>query len=370
MKKENLEKAIKLRHELHKLAELSGKEVKTREYLMRFLKENTSLDLVDRGLWFYAKYDANNPSEAIGYRADFDAISVDETIDISYSSVTKGVSHKCGHDGHAATLVAFAMEIDKQGADKDIYFVFQHAEENGSGAEFASVIVDEANITEMYAFHNYPEIPFGEIGLKKGTVCFASMGMIIKLHGVSSHASEPEKGINPAYAVADIINSLSDYTDNKKNKGLVLATIVQVEVGEEAFGVSAHEGKLLLTIRAEKGNELKKLKEDLENRIKEEAEKYGLKYEIEYSDVFPETSNNDVIIEKIRSIALLNGYTVNDIKALRTSEDYGYFLQKTKGAMMWIGAGEECPNLHSTDFDFNDDLIEYVADLFMMIARS
>jgi metal-dependent amidase/aminoacylase/carboxypeptidase family protein len=203
-----------------------------------------------------------------------------------------------------------------------------------------------------------------------GTVCFASMGMKIKLHGVSSHASEPEKGINPAYAVADIINSLSEYTDNKENEGLVLATIVQVEVGEEAFGVSAHEGKLLLTIRAEKGNELKKLKEGLELRIKKEAEKYGLMFEIEYADVFPETSNNDIIIEKIRNIAMGNGYIVTDIKALRTSEDYGYFLQKTKGAMMWIGAGEECPNLHSTKFDFNDDLIGDVADLFMMISRS
>lgn len=325
MEKENLEKAIMLRHELHKLAEPSGKEVKTRKYLMDFLIENTSLEITCKGPWFYAKYDAGNPDNAVGFRSDFDATSIDETIDLPCASAKRGVSHKCGHDGHAATLAAFAIEVDRIGSDRDIYFIFQHAEETGNGAKIASDIVSEANIKEMYAFHNYQGIPFGEIGIKEGTVCFASMGIIIKFSGVSSHASEPEKGINPAYVIANIIRSLDK---------VALATVVKVEVGEEAFGVSAHEGKLLITIRAENGDELSELKEEIVKRVEEESNKYGLKHYIEYSDVFPETSNNALIVEKIKCIAEVNGYTVKCMDALKTSEDYGHFLKKTKGAMV------------------------------------
>ena len=369
MNREHLEKAIKLRHELHKLAELSEKEVKTKEYLMNYLAENTKLEIVDRGQWFYARYDANNPNEAIGFRADFDAVSVEETIDVPYASITKGVSHKCGHDGHSAVLTAFAMEIDENGSDKDIYFIYQHAEEIGSGAEPASKIVDEAKIKKIYAFHNYPGLEFGKIGLKIGTVCFASMGMIINMHGVSSHASEPEKGKNPAFAISDIISSLGKFTSPEINEGLVLATVVCVSVGEEAFGVSAHEGRHLLTLRAEKGNELEKLKNSLEEFVKKEAKLYGLGYDIEYADVFPETSNHEKAIDDIKRIAESNGYATEVIESLRTSEDFGYFLQKTEGAMVWIGAGEGYPPLHSANFDFNDDLIEHVTELFMLIAR-
>ncbi len=362
MDKNNLNKAIELRHELHKIAELSEKEINTKKLLIKYIKENTSLEVIDKGLWFYAKYDAKSPENPIGFRADFDAISVDETIKLPYASKNKGVSHKCGHDGHAATLMGLALEIDKYGAKRDTYFVFQHAEEIGTGAKLASEIVLEKNIKEIYAYHNYPGIPLGNIGITDSTVCFASMGIIIKLHGVSSHASEPEKGINPAFAAANIINKLCELTSVDINKGLVLATVVQVDIGEEAFGVSAHEGKLSITLRAEIAEEMEKLKTNIEEFTKEQVEKYGLSLEIEYSDIFPETRNNKKAADKIRNIARSNGYNIYEMEALRTSEDYGYFLEKTKGAMMWIGAGTDSHPLHSVEYDFNDDLIEIAVD--------
>ncbi|NLY81478.1 MAG: hypothetical protein GX078_01695 [Clostridiales bacterium] len=162
---------------------------------------------------------------------DSGGTSIDETIDLPYASAIRGVSHKCGHDGHADTLVAFAMEVESFGSDKDIYLFFQHAEENR--------------------------------------------------------------------------------------------------------------------------NRLNELKENIEKRVDLEANKYGLKFDIAYSDLFSETSNNDEIVEKIKYISEVHDYILNDMDVLKTSEDYGYFLKKTKGAMMWIGAGENSPSLHATDFNFN-----------------
>ncbi len=47
-----------------------------------------------------------------------------ETCELPYSSKFPGIAHKCGHDGHSATLAAFALEVDQNGADKIFTFFF------------------------------------------------------------------------------------------------------------------------------------------------------------------------------------------------------------------------------------------------------
>ncbi len=369
MNEKNLELAIDLRHKLHKYPELSNEEKMTKETLMDFLRYHTSLEVVDKGKWFYAVYYAKNRKGNIAFRTDFDAIKVLEEMPLNYCSVNKGVSHKCGHDGHSAALAALALEINEKGADKDIFFIFQHAEETGDGGEAASQLITEKNIEEVYAFHNLPGAPFGSLGVRVGTICYASLGVELSFTGISSHASEPEKGKNPAYTIAKIVDRLPIFSQDSKYKGLVLATIVQIEVGQRAFGVSAHRGKLLLTVRAQFEQELKGFLQEIENFAKEISCEEGLGIEIQHFDVFPETVNHRESVEKIYKIAENKGWTVNQIEALRTSEDFGYFLKKTKGSMIWIGAGEEWPALHSFEFDFNDKLIVRVVELFQELIK-
>ncbi len=149
MNEKNLELAVKLRHELHRNPELSNHETWTKRRLIDFLKTHTKLEIVDRGLWFYAVYRAGEGKRNIAFRADFDAIPMQESIDIPHASQNPGVSHKCGHDGHSAALAAFALEIDQLGADKNVFFLFQHAEETGDGAAQCAVFIKENGIHEI-----------------------------------------------------------------------------------------------------------------------------------------------------------------------------------------------------------------------------
>ena len=105
-----------------------------KQHLIEFLKTHTNLEIVDRGRWFYAIYHSKVGRRNIAFRADFDALPIEETINLPYGSECPGVSHKCGHDGHAATLCGFALEIDQNGSDNNVFFLFQHAEETGDGA--------------------------------------------------------------------------------------------------------------------------------------------------------------------------------------------------------------------------------------------
>ena len=361
MKQELLEKAVALRHELHRHPELSEDEAQTKQQLMEFIRENTQLQVVDRGQWFYAVYVPKTGAKkgSIAFRADMDAIQVFEDDSLPYASENPGIAHKCGHDGHSAALAAFAAELSEKGADREVYLIFQHAEENGAGGKVCAELMEEKRIIEVYGLHNFPGYEEGTLLLREGTINCASMGMELTFTGVSAHASQPEKGKNPAAAISRLILELEKMAEPEQYEGLILATVVQVEIGERAFGVAAHKGKLLLTIRGQIEEEMNALRDCIEDFAKAQAQQHGLSLETAYHDVFPETYNHRESIERIRKIAASKGWKTQALEdPIRSSEDFGWYLKKAPGALVWMGAGMECTPLHSSEFDYNDNLIE------------
>ncbi len=371
MNEKNFEKAKQLRRELHAHPELSMEETWTKQHLMDFMKENTTKwEVVDRGQWFYAVYRGANPKKKIAFRGDFDAIPVEDDIDAPWKSQNPGVGHKCGHDGHVANLCLTAMEMEEQGCDNDVYLVFQHAEEIGGGGEACAELMTEENIDEVYAFHTGVGLPMDVIKTRVGHMNCASKGMEISYTGAPAHASTPENGKNPAFAIAALINAIPGFIDPAKHEGLILATVIQVDLGERAFGVSAHKGKLLLTIRAEREAELDALQENLVNLAKQQAEKYGLQCDFAYYDEFPETVNHEQGVKNILAAAERLGLKHVDMPAPnRGSEDFGYFTKKAMGARFYIGNGVDYPSIHDAKFDFVDDQMKTATAIFLELIK-
>ncbi|MEI4770270.1 amidohydrolase [Psychrobacillus sp. FJAT-51614] len=370
MEKKNLELAIQLRHELHQHPELSNHEVWTKQHLMNFLKTYTKLEIVDNGQWFYAIYRASEDKKNIAFRADFDALPMHEVIDIPHASQFPGVAHKCGHDGHSASLAAFALEIDQKGADKNVFFLFQHAEETGDGAVQCASFIKENNIEEIFAYHNMSGMAYNSVNVIDGTAHCASKGMTIHMEGSPAHASQPEDGVNPSFAIAKIIDAIPEFISPENNEGIVLCTVVQVNIGERAFGMSASKGDLLLTIRALYEEELEKLQKNLEDLAKAQAEEFGIKVSFSYNDTFPETVNDKESSDKIRKVCEDKGLQLVEMKkAFRASEDFGHYLKLTKGAICYIGNGEDYPHIHTSKYDFRDDIIETAVELFKGLAE-
>lgn len=369
MENNHLHLVKQLRHELHQHPELSNQEIWTKQHIMDFLKTHTKLEIVDKGHWFYGIYRAGDHKKNIAFRADFDALPISESIDIPYASKYPGISHKCGHDGHAASLAGFALEIDQLGADRNIYFLFQHAEETGDGARECVALIKEHHIEEIFAFHNMSGMAFHSINVIDGTAHCASKGMTIHMEGTPAHASQPEDGVNPSFAIAKIINEIPELLSSKDNEGLVLCTVVHVNIGEKAFGLSASKGELLLTIRALYQTELDVLQTNLENLAREFAQAYGLKLSFSYHDAFPETVNHKESTDKIRKVCKDKGFQLVEMKeAFRASEDFGHYLNQTKGAIFYIGNGEDYPHIHTYEYDFRDEIIETAVELFKGLA--
>ena len=393
--------------------------MRTAERIRQFLCEHTSLKIEDRDGWFYAvKEGTDSDAGSMAFRADMDALPIDEAPEdvrtqgdsgtgLTYASANPGVSHKCGHDGHCAALCAFALELDARPVRRTVYLIFQPAEEIGAGGRRCAELIREKKISEVYAFHNLGGYPEGEIVYRRGLTQPASEGLEILFHGKTSHASAPEDGINPAAAIARTIlfaqslsqsldgslensDGLSETSDGlsvkpidlsekpggrlisqieRQNRGMILCTIIGVTVGTGDFGISAGEGSLKLTLRAEYEEEMKTMEAEILTYAAEQAEEAGLRTEHRVSDYFPETRNSEAGIARVQEAAEALGFSTKEMTELwRASEDFGWYLKECSGAMFYIGNGENWPALHTKEYDFNDNLLDVAAAMFLKLT--
>lgn len=368
MDQKNYEKAVALRHELHAHPELSEQEVWTKARLIEFLRENTSVEIVDKGKWFYAVYRGGGDRPGIGFRTEMDALPMCDRIDKPYVSTIPGCGHKCGHDGHAATMCGLALELERLKPKRDVYMLFQHAEENGAGAKECGDFVPETGIEEIYAYHNNSGWPDRTVVLFRTNYACASMGMNIAMSGSPAHASMPENGRNPADALCRIVCEIPRIADQKRFDNLVLATIVEVNIGTHSFGISAYQGTVGVTLRALVDADLHQMRTEIEGLARYLAEEGGFEVEFSYEDVFPDTICTENESLKVCKAAELCGYPVFwSPEPNRGSEDYGWFLKQVKGSIFEFSCGENRPEFHTEDFDFDDTLIPDAIRMYLTL---
>ncbi len=195
--------------------------------------------------------------------------------------------------------------------------------------------------------------------------------MTIKLFGKSSHAAEPEKGNSPADAISKMIAELHQLRDNKSLfSDFILLTIINIKLGEIAFGTSPANAEVRLTLRAFEREDMTLLTEKTEKIIKNIASQEELKLEINYSEVFPVTFNHDECFEHIVKAAKTNNCDLKEIETpFKWAEDFGYYTEKYKTAFFGLGSGENQSALHNPDFDFPDEIIETGVNMFYQIYK-
>lgn len=365
------------RRELHRFPEVSGEERETAARVVAALA-GTKPDQVVKGLGGHgvaAVWNGAGPGETVLFRCELDALPIDEVGNPEWRSTVPFKGHMCGHDGHMAILMALARLIHRRRPARGrVVLMFQPAEENGSGA--AAVLADPrfAALRPDWAFalHNMPRRPFGHASLRAGTMMCASQGMKVKLLGKTSHASMPETGTSPVHAMARLIPALLALgPGGALTEGFRMVTITHARAGEPAFGISPGYGELWVKLRTREDGPMAALRAEAEALVRAEAARDGLKAEFETQDDFSATVNDAQAITRLTSALEALGMSHDDAGLpLRGSEDFGRFgVEGTKMAMMFLGSGEACPQLHNPDYDFPDGLIAIGARLFDRVLR-
>ncbi len=366
---------IHLRQLLHANPEVSGSEINTAAYVEGFLKNLKPDELITGlgGNGILAMFDSGKPGLTLLFRADIDALPIPEINDFPHRSVHDGVSHKCGHDGHTTILCGLAEKLAEQKPTSGkVYLLFQPAEETGEGA--ALVVQDSKfNITPDYVFalHNLPGYETGNIVVKDGLFSAAVNSIIIKLNGKTAHAAEPEFGYNPAKAISEIITVADELNHNiPEEENFQLATPVYINMGSNAYGISAGEAELHYTLRCWDNERLHKLETTLITKSTAIALKYSLQIECEFTQTFFANNNNKQANDVVRAAAKLNSFNTEEkVIPFKWAEDFGYFTTAYKGCMFGLGAGKNHPALHNPDYDFPDVIIETGVQEFYSITK-
>ena len=274
-----------------------------------------------------------------------------------------------------AIVAGVAAHLHNQAPQKgSVVLLFQPAEETGEGA--ARVLndpkYDEIQPDYVFALHNLPGYPLGDIILSDGLFASASTGIAIELTGATSHAAEPENGRSPALAVAQLIGAISSvpqfHTSLDKT---AQATIVHAEVGEVAFGTSPGHGKVMATLRSHSQETMEILIEKSTELAKGIAAAYGLEVKTELMQPFPVTMNDLEATAIVRKAAHELGMTTRELDIpFAWSEDFGHFTARHKGSLFGIGSGDKQSALHHPDYDFPDALIDKGVGVFVKILQS
>lgn len=367
-------KLIALRKDLHKHPEVSENEKDTVKRIKRFLLKNTSAKIINDlgGYGLAAIYDFPEKGPSVMIRCELDALPIPETNDFQHKSIFPGASHKCGHDGHMAIVAGIGCWLTEQSFKKGrVILLFQPAEETGKGA--ATVLQDpkfeELASDYIFALHNIPGVELHKIITIKGHFSASVQSLAIYLKGKESHASEPEKGINPAQAIAQLITEFSkmNITDPTK-KDFALLTPVHINLGQPAYGISAGNAELHYTLRTWNENEMDTLKDQILALTEKISKKESLNYSYKTFDHFPATKNDHTCNSFIKKAAEHNELELEERSMpFKFGEDFGWFSQKGKAAMFGLGAGINSPALHNPDYDFPDEIIDTGIKMFQEI---
>ncbi len=366
---------IQLRKLLHKTPELSGMEEETAKRISGFLKSYNPTRVITGlgGHGVAAVFQYFNTDPTILIRCELDALPIEEINDFDHRSQVPGVAHKCGHDGHMAIVAGLATLLSKNRPRKGrVVLLFQPSEEDGSGAE---KVINDENFQEIepdyvFALHNLPGYAKHEIVCKTGNFTAAATSMILRMEGKTSHAGEPEKGINPAWAIGEMLQKIRKLEKPEGADGFALITPIQIQLGEEAFGTSAGYGELKLTLRTYDNDAMNRLKEQVAEMVTRVSKQHKLEIDISWTQSFAANINSPEMTRIIQNAAERNNLVyLPKEEPFRWGEDFGHFTKKYKGAMFGLGAGKKTPALHNPDYDFPDDIIPSGVKMFQSIIE-
>jgi hippurate hydrolase len=358
-----------IRRDLHAHPELSFTEQRTAGVVADYLKKlgvETHTGLAKTGVVGVIKGQRGS-SRGIALRADMDCLPMHELNAFAHRSKHEGRMHACGHDGHTTMLLGAARYLSEtRNFEGTAYLVFQPAEEGGGGGQVMvnEGLFDKFPADEIYAVHNWPGLPAGQMAVKAGPVMAATDEVQITVRGRGGHGAMPHLVVDPVVACAQIITALQTIASrNVEPVDAVVVSICSMQTSQVgAFNVVPDAVKLVGTVRS-----FRPATRDLaERRLKEIvgkiADAMGCSTEISYVRGYPATVNSAreaQFAARVGERVFGKGNVITEHEPTMGGEDFSYMLQARPGAYVFLGQGGAQGGcfLHNPNYDFNDEVI-------------
>lgn len=365
------------RSRLHQNPELALEEYETSKYIRDFLK-NLDIEYEEIGTSTLAFFKGKE-ERWLGFRADIDALPLQEENEKEYKSKIDGKMHACGHDGHTTNLLYFAKWLKEQidsGIElkKSIMLIFQAGEEGKGGARFIaqSETFKNKKFDGIFAMHVNPTLEEGKIAITSGPLSFQNINLDIEIVGKGCHGAQPHRGIDSILVGAKLVEAYQSIVSrNIDPLKAVIVTIGSFKAGE-VRNVIPEKVNILGTIRLQDTSLIDFIRDRVVS-INEGLERaFGVKINMNFMPFYPPVINSEELYKIVES-CIPEEQIVRDIR-LTGSEDFSFYLQNgNKGFMFLLGVGSKEKGftypLHSPKFDFDPNTLKYSFEVFKNILK-
>lgn len=367
---------VDLRRDFHMHPELSNKEERTPKVIALYLKElglEVRTNVGGNGVVGYLKGD--KPGKTIAFRADFDALPIEDQKDVPYKSTVKGVSHACGHDVHTAALLGVAKVLSqhKSQLNGTIVFIYQFAEEvSPGGAE--RMIADGCleGVDAIYGAHVWAENQIGEILFIEGNAMAAADAFKIRVEGKGGHGAVPHQANDPVVAICQLVTNMqqiiSRTIDPLKSAVLTVGSIK----GGEADNVIPDSAEITGTVRTFD----REIREKVERRMQQMCDalmlqndvKVTMDYNYGHTALYNHVKETRALKEATKEI--LPKHIIQTPPPFMGAEDFSYYLQKVPGCFFFVGGKNEAIHAiyphHHPKFNVDEESMISIGKVFFI----
>lgn len=363
-----------MRRDFHRHPELGFQENRTKAKVAATLRD-LGLE-VHEGAGVIGILRSGGGNRAIGLRADMDALPIHEKSSHDYVSETPGTMHACGHDGHMTMLLGAAETLARaRDFDGTAVFIFQPNEEHGLGAR---AMLDEGllkrfPLDEVYAIHNLPGAPVGQVSTRPGQICASESLFEIAINGQGGHASMPHVGVDAITVGAELVLALQTIVSRKLAPGAGAVVSVTEFITDGQRNVLPGHALLKGDVRARLPQDRDAVAGFIQQIVAGVAATHGITATFRFNTEFIETINAPVPTEAVVRAARAAGLDAfGDRPPMSFSEDFAHFTAAVPGCFLLLGNGETGPHgqpLHAADYDFNDALLPIGAAFWASLVR-
>jgi len=313
-------------------------------------------------------------SRRIGLRADMDALPMDEETNLPYRSKHLGRFHGCGHDGHTTMLLGAARYLaETRKFAGTVVFIFQPAEEGlgGARAMLADGLFERFPCDEIYALHNAPEGPQGQVSVHSGPMMAGADFFDIRITGRGAHGAHPHQAIDPIAVAITLAQAMQTIVSrNTDPRYPTVVSITQIHAGS-AYNVIPESAHLAGTVRTFRDEVRELVRTRIRALASGIAASFAASIEVDIRDIFTVLENHEAqtlaATEAAREIvgeALLEA----EPRPKMASEDFAEMLRAVPGAYFWLGQTPG-PAVHNPGYIFDDGILPIGASLLARIAE-